>query len=201
MQMLQPKQVQIHMGFGKAVSIMEGYAIVSAPFEIVDDLDKAGAVYLFTLSNADEWIQTQRIIMPTPYQNVEFGSSVAVASKVVVVGCEKCASDASLQNSGAVYIYNRIDTQFYLHSRIDGSFSNQYFGKSVYYASGIVQVLSEGAQNSIYAYSWNGASWQQRSLPVSETTISTTQSSRYKIIGESTKNRAIIQKNLGLVSR
>ncbi len=80
--------------FGHAVGLDGDTLIVGTPF---DDIDNAGAAYVFVLSG-DMWMLEQKIILDTPAAGDQFGFSVDVSGNTAIIG----APGASL-----AYIYER----------------------------------------------------------------------------------------------
>eukprot|EP01043_Picozoa_sp_COSAG02_P050963 COSAG02_NODE_5302_length_4458_cov_32.131682_1_plen_948_part_10 len=73
--------------FGKSVAVCEGVAVVGAPHN--DDARNApasGAAYVFDRQPDGSWVQVAKLVAPDTAANAEFGNSVAVSGRVVVVG-------------------------------------------------------------------------------------------------------------------
>ncbi|MEY2806740.1 MAG: hypothetical protein RIR65_1157 [Planctomycetota bacterium] len=134
-------------GIGAAVATEGGLLVVGAPKEDLQQgsttLADAGAVYLFERSG-DSWTQVARLQAPAPGADDFFGTSVAVAGEVLVVGApgEDGAGaavdplvDEGALDCGAAYIFRRIDGTWtpthYLKPDAPGLRNTRAFGTAV----------------------------------------------------------------------
>lgn len=113
--------------FGAAVAIADDLMVVGAPLEMSngsgvdgpdnDALSAAGAAYVFTVDDAGDWRQAVYLKASNPDPGDRFGTAVAVAGDLVVVGAPGedggdggvggDQDDNSLDASGAVYVFER----------------------------------------------------------------------------------------------
>lgn len=82
----------IQANFGTSVAINNGYIVVAAPQESIDDQNKgliqrAGAAYIFKLNTLNEtWTEVNRLLSPNPSAYAKFGSSIAIRNNYIFVG-------------------------------------------------------------------------------------------------------------------
>jgi hypothetical protein len=98
--------------FGRGVAISGNYAIVGAVGEDPDDINAAGAAYIFERTSGN-WSQKQKIVASDSESRDEFGISVAIDGSYAIVGAYQEDHDASGNTynsaSGSAYIFE-IDT-------------------------------------------------------------------------------------------
>ncbi|HVK67874.1 MAG TPA: FG-GAP repeat protein [Polyangium sp.] len=90
-------------GFGYAVAISGDIAIIGAPNED-DQAENAGAAYLF-VREGDAWKEQQKLVSPNPEAIGSFGTAVAIAGNLVLVGASR--EDGVGVDSGAAYVFVR----------------------------------------------------------------------------------------------
>lgn len=103
--------------FGETVAIDGNYAVINAPREKKglagqDDIDGAGACYIFERDTNGVWNEVQKIVASDRNINDRFGDfATTIYGDVIVVGSFRHDYDASSQNeissAGAVYIFER----------------------------------------------------------------------------------------------
>ena len=99
--------------FGYSVSISGKYAIVGAKGENHDpsggdSLYHAGSVYLFERNSTGNWLEVQKLVAPDRAREDNFGCSVGISGKIVVIGAiGEDDGIINLQRScyGAAYIF------------------------------------------------------------------------------------------------
>ena len=109
--------------FGRAVAIDGNYVIVGRPYG--DGSSYAGAAYVFAFDGSG-WSQQAKLAAGNPYEEDEFGTSVAISSEYAIVG-------ATYDGSGAAHIFKRIGDSWQFQARLtasDTTFSID-FGASV----------------------------------------------------------------------
>ena len=98
--------------FGRGVAISGNYAIVGAVKEDPDDINAAGAAYIFERTSGN-WSQKQKIVASDSGSGDEFGISVAIDGSYAIIGAHQEDHDASGNTykaaSGSAYIFE-IDT-------------------------------------------------------------------------------------------
>lgn len=102
--------------FGISVAISGDYAIIGASGEDKDvsggnNIDDAGAAYIFERNSSGNWIQQQKIIASDREELDNFGHSVSVSGIRAVVGARLESQDATggntLSEAGSAYIFER----------------------------------------------------------------------------------------------
>lgn len=168
---------QIGDSFGRAVAASGNFVIVGAPLYDCDiDSRDCGTAYMYSL-HPNGWT-SQRLSANLHRQN-EFGSSVAVAGSVAVVGAP---GDNYCQPSGGrcgkAYVYRNGILESTMASVVGTALVNAEFGSSVS-ASNDVVVVGEPGQNSfrgrVHVFRYNGATrtWvREANLQASDATNS-----------------------------
>ena len=89
-------------GFGHALAVSAGNAIVGAPRDDDAGLD-AGAAYVFRRGLDGRWNQVQKLVPAGLSAGDEFGVSVSIAGGVAVIGAH--LDDERGTDAGAAYVY------------------------------------------------------------------------------------------------
>jgi hypothetical protein len=112
--------------FGISVCINENSAIVGA----YGDNDYTGSAYLFN-RNDTTWIEEQKLNASDGETGDEFGVSVSMESKYIIVGTP--GDDDMGSNSGSAYIFNQTETTWSQDAKLEPSegVPGDYFGYSV----------------------------------------------------------------------
>ncbi|GAA0714560.1 hypothetical protein GCM10009430_07930 [Aquimarina litoralis] len=105
--------------FGWSIDVDNNYAVIGAPFKnefgsggaVREDV---GAVYIFETDNTGNWNEVNKISASDAQIDDRFGWTVAVDGIYIVVGAPYEDEDVNgmntLNNAGAIYIYERDDT-------------------------------------------------------------------------------------------
>lgn len=132
----------------------------------------AGATYIFSRSGT-VWTQEQKITLPSPFNNDQFGTGVAIDTDGarIAIGCH--LRDAfSIADSGLVVTYTRSGTVWTLEASLinSDSVTVDYFGSGLAMtpdgsrlAIGCVYKDTDGVTNSgaIYVFTRSGSTWTQ----------------------------------------
>ena len=97
----EPEEASSQGTFGGALSAEDGTMVVGSRW----GRDQAGAAYVFEASPDGGWTQTAGLVSSMDQRRAEFGSGVAVAGDVVMVGAPM--EDLDRQDEGAVYVFER----------------------------------------------------------------------------------------------
>ena len=92
--------------FGKSVALFNDTIIVGAPLADIEGKKDAGAAYVFA-REGDTWKQQVKLIRKAERKGDQFGSGVAVAGNLAIVGAAG-VEDAGV-GSGAAYGFARVD--------------------------------------------------------------------------------------------
>eukprot|EP01046_Picozoa_sp_COSAG06_P016024 COSAG06_NODE_1046_length_10974_cov_9.971405_9_plen_793_part_01 len=163
--------------FGLSVAIAAGVAIVGAPGD-ADGGSASGAAYIFAQeggSGGGTWSQVAKLRADDAAATDYFGSSVAIAAGVAIVGA-KWDDDAG-SNSGSAYIFAEEGGSGggtwsqVAKLRADDAAAEDYFGSSVAIAAGVAIVGAyrddDGGTDSGAAYIFaqaggsGGGTWSQ----------------------------------------
>lgn len=165
-QYLKASNASAYDNFGQSVAIDGDTIVVGAPNQ-----SGSGAVYIFKFSY-DKWFEESVIKSSVADAGDNFGGSVAIQSRVVVIGASGDDGDGSsllnngVTDSGAVYLFSQtgigwIQRQYLKASDID-AFSN--FGYSVSMSEGRVAVSARSASPSgsgaVYVFDKVGGGWE-----------------------------------------
>eukprot|EP00045_Choanoeca_perplexa_P019411 m.2778 g.2778 ORF g.2778 m.2778 type:complete len:489 (-) comp4070_c0_seq1:39-1505(-) len=90
--------------FGWAVGAATGIAVVGAPFLDGPQGDNTGAAYVFQ-KEAGSYVQTDKLVAQDAAALDNFGRTVAVTSRLIVVGANQ--DDDKGSNSGGVYVFKQ----------------------------------------------------------------------------------------------
>lgn len=131
--LLVPSNLSTWDQFGKSLAIVDDRLIAGASSADGPD-PSSGAVYVFTRNEAG-WTETQRIDAPaglsTMTSSANFGSSVAAAGDLVVVGAT--GADEAGEDSGAALVYRWDGVGYVEEGLLVGSATaaGHFFGRSV----------------------------------------------------------------------
>ncbi|NOU48203.1 MAG: hypothetical protein HOO86_14235 [Bacteroidales bacterium] len=101
--------------FGSSVSIYGNYAIVGAYFENKDasgnSVGSAGAAYIYRRNENGVWVETQKIVASDRQESDNFGFSVSIHDKILIVGALHDNMDEegenSLDDAGSAYVFEK----------------------------------------------------------------------------------------------
>jgi hypothetical protein len=148
--------------FGSSVAVENHTIVVGAPRDNATDTG-SGSAYVFQYdSTMQNWSQIKKL---TPQSDTtfysEFGSSVAIADSHIAVG-----AIGEHNNAGTVYLYNRDNTQWLLHSHVNAQdrAADASFGFSLAMASGRLLIGAPFGSDggAVYYYELEDSSWVQQ---------------------------------------
>jgi hypothetical protein len=93
----------IPQGFGRALAVADDVLFVGAPDSIVDDLDGAGAVYVFRADGA----LVRTVVDATPRAHALFGASIALIGDALVVGAPGTPA-GGVDRAGRVLVFDSV---------------------------------------------------------------------------------------------
>ena len=116
---------------GWSVAIFEDTAVVGAPGDDLASGVDAGSAYVFVRSGT-AWTQQAKLTAPDAAPFDQFGLSVAVSGKAIVVGAQS-ADEASLPDAGAAYFFFHEGSSWTEEDKLTASDSaaSDYFGSHV----------------------------------------------------------------------
>ena len=153
--------------FGYDVSVSGDYAIVGAMYEDPNDLNAAGAAYIFTRSGST-WTQQAKLTASDLSANSSFGWSVDIDGDTAIVGAYAETND--IQFEGSAYIFTRSGTTWTQQARLQGSdiAASDLFGLSVDIDgdTAVVGAFNNdtGGANAgaVYVFTRSGTTWTQQ---------------------------------------
>jgi len=128
---IQPTDGEAEGGFGAAVAVADGVAVVGAPRETANGRTGAGAAYVVERTS-DGWTAPERLVANGGSALSYFGRSVAVAGDLVVVGA-LAESDPYGEDAGAAYAFERSGDEWTEAAKLLASDGDEgdYFGQNV----------------------------------------------------------------------
>jgi FG-GAP repeat len=162
--------------FGYSVALSGNSALVGAYLKTIGSNTYQGVAYVFTF-NGSTWVQQQELTASDGAAGDDFGSSVALADNVALVGAyRKTVGSNGFQGAAYVFTFNGgtwVQQQELTAS--DGSAFDQ-FGWSVALSGTTALVGAESktiglnsAQGAAYVFTFNGSAWdQQRELTAND---------------------------------
>lgn len=131
-----------HGYFGTSISIRNDLVVVGARGSGLDKysqnfLECAGAAYVYQLVNG-KWEFTEKLVASDRHEYAFHGTSVSVNGDFIVVGAQyfwynKQSNKDTSVNYGAAYVYERVNGNWLLSSKLTPGFRNTkfQFGRSV----------------------------------------------------------------------
>ena len=158
---LVPGDLEADDHFGHSVDLQGDFAVIGAPEKNTDDLNDAGAVYVFHHA-ADTWSGKTMLIAPQVESGARFGNAVAIDGPHVAVGA--WLEDVSGSITGAAYLFTRSESGKWSPQQLFGhaeSGHDDWMGNSVDVVAGVVAVGApqaiEGQLSGGAAYLFNSA--------------------------------------------
>jgi hypothetical protein len=170
---LLPSGGQPYSWAGRSVAIDNGFAIVGAYVESVDEVPAAGAAWVFEHLDDDSWVERERLTADDPAAGDYFGFSLALEYPRLAIG--SILNDGTQEDSGAVYLFEAPtwgfeQTQKLLPPDDGGEFGYSIVMHGVDLHIGAVYHPGEGAATgAVYRYrsASQGVSWEGKWLPQS----------------------------------
>ena len=113
-QKLQAENPVDHAQFGLALNIFKNKLIIGAPYT-KNNNEPEGRAYVFELNN-EKWEQTEILFPVELDKNDEFGITVKITDNHAFVSALK--DDDMGKNSGAVYVYEKLDNNWNLQQKL-----------------------------------------------------------------------------------
>ena len=126
-------QPTMQFRFGSAVATNGDYIAVGEPgFDIPTPRDEAalqdvGAVQVFRRGEGGSLTFMQTLISPSPAAGDNFGTSVAIAGNLLIVGVP--GEDTDVDQAGAAYLFTLDDSGFFVTTEIEVDYGNADLGE------------------------------------------------------------------------
>lgn len=152
--------------FGNALSLGNNLAAVGAHLKNAPGALRAGAVYVFR-NLSGTWLQTSKLVPPTPEAEQGFGEAIALAGNTLVVGSPQRDVDGHT-NAGTVYVYRSFDFGWLLIGVLTApsNAANDRFGADVAITSDRLFVGAPGRSSvtasncgAVYVFALSGNTW------------------------------------------
>ncbi len=153
--------------FGYSLAMHGSWAVIGARFDD-DGANNAGSAYVFEYDGS-QWVERQILRAPDSAADDEFGSSVAFAEDVIVVGSP--FDDDGGDKSGSCYVFERNGARLFQFTQkllAQDAAQNDQFGSAVD-TDGLSVVVGASLNNddgfdsgSVYLFSKNFGSWEQQ---------------------------------------
>lgn len=126
-QKIVPTDVSEDDRFGHAVSVSEDLIVVGSPLDTGLN-SRSGSSYVFRFDGVD-WVEEQRLVASDGQENDEFGVSVSISKKNMIVG----TSSGIVNNPGAAYLFGFNGLEWVETQKIQSSDSidGDHFGRAV----------------------------------------------------------------------
>ena len=155
--------------FGLTVAISDNWVLVGSPFDD-DKGTTSGSAYVFTRNADGTWKQEAKLVAKDGAKDDNFGYSVAISGKRLIVGAY--GDDDKGSRSGSAYVYSRQgNASWQQEAKLvadDGAIDN-YFGMSVSISGVRLVVASYGDDQkdsdagSVYVYErQNDGIWKRK---------------------------------------
>ena len=167
-QKLVPADLERSNEFGRELVIHEDTIVVGAPNHTHSGVRFAGAAYVF-VRDGDTWVQQAKLTTDDAAAADNFGASVAMSGKTLIVGASKVDSNGE-KDSGAAYVFVRDGDRWIQQAKLvssDGNKSDQ-FGRSVATNGNVTFVgamlRNEGADGSgaTYVFAHEDGVWTEK---------------------------------------
>ena len=134
-----------HDGFGTSVAIGGNTIFVGAPFHDAERKEDVGAAYIF-VPNGATWKQHAKLSAMDAGKDHNFGSGVAVAGNIAIVGA--AGANEAAPASGAAYGFARVDGVWEARKKVVPIEGGKYFrfGFAVAMSTNMVVVSSHGVE-------------------------------------------------------
>lgn len=128
--------------FGHAVALVSDTALIGAPF-LANHGSPTGAAFVFT-RDRDDWSEEAILLASDGGNDHHFGSALALASDIAVVGAPN--ADGRAASTGAVYVFVRSGDQWQQHTKLSAAAGRpgDSFGSSISISSDFIVVGAPG---------------------------------------------------------
>lgn len=147
--------------FGRTVAIQGNMVFVGARFAQADEVQGAGAVYVFR-KHGKLWRYEDKIVSPSPEQGDNFGRALAIQGRLLVVTARKSALE-----EGAAYVFVNRRGDWICQEVLVASDSTEgaYFGQSVDIQGGVIAIGARNADplgaGGFYLFRRSGDGWME----------------------------------------
>ena len=163
------------VSFGYSVSIANNNLLAVGGFgdnSAFNDINNGiGAVWMYNLNGAQQWIFAQKLIGTPQVLGANFGISVSLSSDGTTLAV---GADGNLTN-GAVFIYTLVGATWTQQQRIVGPSIASFYGYSVSLSNN-GNTLAVGSNTNVYVYNRIGGSFTAATLSLPWDLVSTTAS-------------------------
>ena len=154
--------------FGASVDLIDGYALIGAPYKDYSNQKDVGAAYLYKYDTVlKEWVLDTKFMPQIKISGDLFGIDVAVGTDIVLIGAHR--DDTMGNSAGAAYVFTKNSTGAWIEEKLtasDGQ-AGATFGKNVVLANGTILISAAWDDTSginsgaVYVFKKNGSSWQE----------------------------------------
>jgi len=154
--------------FGRSAAIFGDTLVVGDTRHDVDDIEDAGAAYVFHRQDG-KWIYETTLLDPHPFEEDHFGHAVAIVDNVIIVGAHVDFGPG--MNTGGAFVFRRTNDNWELEQSLKPSDadklpSNKWFGTSVTLDStgtfAVIGAIEDLNQNgSAYIFEYTDGAWHE----------------------------------------
>ena len=152
----------IGANFGNSISISGNIVVIGATRDRFDEngnniLGGAGASYIFSKNLSGLWVEDQKIVASDRYIFANFGNSVSISGKTIIVGAKgDVGGNTSLSSVGASYIFQQNSSGVWLEEQklvASNPMNGAKFGESVFISGNTV--LVGNSKSEVYFFEKN----------------------------------------------
>lgn len=132
--------------FGISLALSDDTLMVGARYAGINNLEKAGAVYVYKKSASLDWSESAVLTASDAHPHAFFGDTVSLGIDLLAVGCFGWSPTGSTNIVGAVYLFTRRSVgwvESYLLLSSHGS-NNDFFSKALAVHGNVVAVGAAG---------------------------------------------------------
>jgi hypothetical protein len=164
---LAPEDADAEPRFGMAVELVEGSAVVGAPYAVGPAETRTGAAYVFDRTETG-WTQREKLFPADGEDGDGFGTSLVAEDGTFLVGAPGIPS-SERNTGGSVYAFRRMEDAWAQTAQLTTNVPDLLpsFGSSVAVAGDTVLIGAPNAERSdadaagvIYVVERSGAEWQ-----------------------------------------
>lgn len=161
---LKPDVTAAFMGFGGAVALDGGTALVAAARDDANGVYNSGTVYVFTKSTDGTWTLAQKLNASVATRSAEFGHAVVLNGKTAIITAPK-AEPGGIYAAGAVYVFSEsggIWSETATFSASDAT-RNAQLGNAIAASGSTVAVGAGGSYDdgAVYIFTQSSGVWSQ----------------------------------------
>jgi hypothetical protein len=182
--------------YGSAVEMSDDIAVVGAFSEDHSGKTRAGAAYAYT-RGPDGWTLAQRLAPPTPRDYTQYGATIAIEGKTVVVTAPHNPLETAARHNGEAHVYEVNGSDYQLVQTIEAMAprTGDQFASSVALRNGILllgscwEATASAPHGALYLYT-RGSQGFTRAKIIAPPTVD--EEDYFGYVGVLTDNYAVV---------